>query len=256
MEPELKFEKALEKLEKIVTEASTMIEREGLQDAPAIVLLGDTWAMGLIGLAAARIVERYHRPTLLLGKHADGIAKGSGRSIEAFNLLAGIEAQSELLVAYGGHEKAAGLQLKESDLPEFRKRFIDFAASQLTDDDLVPTIKVDTQITADEITDEFVTEILRFRPFGPSNPRPKFVVTPLTIADIRTVGADNSHLNLRFVENNLDAIGFRRGEFATQFKPGDEVAALGTLEFNEYNGTQRIQLKLDDLKSETETEQV
>src|SRR5690606_24096976 len=117
------------------------------------------WAMGLIGLAAARVVERYHRPTLLLGKHGDGVAKGSGRSIDHFNLLEGIDAQSDILVAYGGHEKAAGLQVKLEDFAAFRDRFAAFARDRLTADQLVPTIKADAVIEPAVINDEFVTEL-------------------------------------------------------------------------------------------------
>lgn len=256
---ELQNRERQDQLEQIVTEACTMVEREGLQESPAIVLLGETWAMGLIGLAAARVVERYHRPTLLLGKHGDGVAKGSGRSIDHFNLLEGIDAQADILVAYGGHEKAAGLQVKIEDFPAFRDRFLQFAKERLTADQLVPTVKVDAVIEPASISEAFVTDLLRFRPFGPGNPRPKFVVTPLTIADIRTVGATGSHLKLRFAgtppAGGLEAIGFRMGECARAYKTGDQVAALGSLEFNEWNGTQRIQLKLDDLKSAAEWKQ-
>ncbi|MBI4032603.1 single-stranded-DNA-specific exonuclease RecJ [Candidatus Berkelbacteria bacterium] len=243
-------------LERIVDEASALIDRDKLDEQPAIVLLGDAWPAGLIGLAAGRIVERYHRPVILLGRDGDGKAKGSGRSISRtageFNLLEGISAQKELLVSYGGHERAAGLQLSEDDFVEFQRRFIEFAASRLDAEALMPTERVDAVLKPEEVTDDLVTDLLRFAPFGPGNPRPRFVIAPLTVSDVRTVGASGKHLKLRFKEgpsNGLEAIGFGLGERASECTVGTKLAALGTLEFNEWNGTQRIQLKLDDLKS-------
>lgn len=238
-------------LEQIVTEASTMIDRDNLAVAPAIVLLGDTWAMGLIGLAASRIVERYHRPTLLLGKHKDGVAKGSGRSIETFNLLEGIHAQKDILTSYGGHEKAAGVQVPEARFSEFRERFIAYAADHLSAEELLLKLRADAEIKPVEITDELVTELLRFRPFGMGNPGPKFVVSPLTLVESRAVGASGDHLKVRFKEGpsgGLEGIAFRQGDRAKEFKIGAQLSVLGSLEFNEWNGTQRIQIKVDDLK--------
>lgn len=238
-------------LEGIVAEACAMIEKDSLQKEAAIILVGETWAMGLIGLAASRIVERYHRPTLLLGKHTDGIYKGSGRSIETFNLLEGIHSQRELLTSYGGHEKAAGLKVPADKFEEFKTNFIAFAAERLSAEELVPTLKADAEIKPDEITDELVTNLERFRPFGMGNPGPKFVVTPLTIVEARAVGASGDHLKLRFKEGppgGLDGIAFRQGARANDLKAGTQVKVFGVLEFNEWNGNQRIQIKVDDIQ--------
>lgn len=238
-------------LDRIVTEACVMIDREGLAQQAALVLVGDEWPLGVIGLAASRVVERYHRPTLLLGKHTDGIYKGSGRSIETFNLLEGIHAQRELLTSYGGHEKAAGLQVPADRFEEFKANFIAFAVERLSPEELVPTLKADAEIHPNEITDELVTTLERFRPYGMSNPGPKFVVTPLTIVEARAVGASGDHLKLRFKEGppgGLDGIAFRQGSRASDLKDGTQVKVFGVLEFNEWNGNQRIQIKVDDIK--------
>ncbi len=229
-----------------------MIDRDDLASQAAIVLVGEAWPLGLIGLAASRIVERYHRPTLLLGKHADGVYKGSGRSIEMFNLLEGIHSQRELLSSYGGHEKAAGIQVTADAFEDFKANFIAFASKRLGPEELVPTLKADAEIRPDEITDELVTKLEQFRPFGLGNPGPKFVVTPLTVVEARAVGATSDHLKLRFKEGppgGLDGIGFRQGHRANDLKAGSPVSVFGVLEFNEWNGTQRIQIKVDDIQA-------
>lgn len=238
-------------LETIVAEACVMIDRDHLQRDAAIVLVGETWPLGLIGLVASRVVERYHRPTLLLGKHSDGIYKGSGRSIETFNLLEGIHAQRELLTSYGGHEKAAGVQVSADQFDQFKSNFIAFAAERLSPEELIPTLKADAEIRPEEITDELVTQLERFRPFGMGNPGPKFVVTPLTVVEGRAVGASGDHLKLRFKEGSpvgLGGIAFRQGARSNDLKAGTQVKVFGVLEFNEWNGTQRIQIKVEDIK--------
>ena len=233
-------------LDRIVAEASARIEQENLSKDAAIVLLGEDWPVGLIGLAASRIVEQYYRPTILLGIN-DGEAKGSGRSIEDFDLLAGIEAQRVLLTGFGGHAKAAGLHLPVVNVAAFTKGFQAFAAAQLTQEQLVRSLRVDAVIEPTDITDELVTTVLRFAPFGQSNPRPKFIVQPLTVASLRTVGADGRHLKVRFAERGLDGIGFGLGEKVSGLHEGQRVSVVTGLEFNVWNGNVSAQLKLEDI---------
>lgn len=238
-------------LERIVSEAVSRVEGERLAADPAIVLMGDGWPPGLIGLAAARIMERYHRPVILLGTDGQGLAKGSGRSIDGFSLLEGIDAQKALLVSYGGHDKAAGLAMEESSFAAFRAAFVEFARKRLNQEQLIPSSRADAVLQPGMITDELVTDVLRFAPFGQGNPRPKFVVAPLTVVEARTVGVTGKHLKLRFAEgpgHGLDAIGFGLGDRIEDCPVGAQLAVLGTLEFNEWNGAQRIQIKVDDLK--------
>ncbi|MGI6103284.1 MAG: single-stranded-DNA-specific exonuclease RecJ [Patescibacteria group bacterium] len=234
-------------LEQIVAEVVARVEEDGLADAPAIVLLGDDWPVGLIGLAASRVVERFYRPTILLGRSGDE-AKGSGRSIDGFDLLAGIDAQKALLTGYGGHTKAAGLHLPVANVEAFAAGFRAFAVERLSADQLVRTLRADAIISPAEVTDELVTTVLRFAPFGQANPRPKFIIQPLTVAAIKTVGTGGRHLKVRFVEGDLDAIGFGIGSLATHIRVGDAVAAFASLEFNSWNGVVRTQLKLEDLR--------
>ncbi|MBI2589991.1 single-stranded-DNA-specific exonuclease RecJ [Candidatus Berkelbacteria bacterium] len=239
-----------EQLEAMVNSARQEILQNKYYDQAAIVLLNEHWSIGLIGLAASRLVEQFHRPIILLGAYGKE-AKGSGRSIDGFNLFGAIHAQSRFLTSYGGHEKAAGFHLPIKNVNKFKARFIEHARIHLTSDQLLPTLKTDAEIKPDEITNELVTNLMRFAPHGPSNPKPRFIIGPLTIASVKAVGAESQHVKFSFNEgapNQLEAIGFRLGEKARSYTSHDRIYIVGSLEFNEWNGLDRIQIKADDIK--------
>lgn len=236
-----------EQLDGLVKAVTEVVEREKLHEGPSIVLAGEGWPTGVIGLAASRLTERYHRPSIVLGIH-DGIAKGSGRSISGFNLLAGIADCHDLLLTYGGHEKAAGLQMDVAQFTAFKDRFVAYAGANITAESLVPAKKADLILQPDAITYEFVQTLVQFAPYGIGNPKPKFVVTPLEVAEARPVGAAKQHLKLRF-KGGLEGIGFSCAHHTDRCAPGSTIAVLGSLEFNSWNGRQTIQLLIDDIKS-------
>jgi single-stranded-DNA-specific exonuclease len=242
-----------EQLDGLVKAVIEVVEREKLHEAPAIVLAGEGWPTGVIGLAASRLTERYHRPSIVLGIQ-NGVAKGSGRSISGFNLLAGIADCHDLLTTYGGHDKAVGLQMDIKNFPAFKERFLNYASTNITPELLVPAKKADLELDPMAITEEFVQTLTQFAPFGIGNSKPKFVVSPLEVIEVRPVGAAKQHLKLRF-KGGLEAIGFSCAQHTDRCKVGNQVAALGSLEFNSWNGRQTIQLLIDDIKSIEEYEQ-
>lgn len=242
-----------EQLNSLVEAVIEVVEKEKLYEAPAIVLAGEGWPTGVIGLAASRLTERYHRPAIVLGIQND-IAKGSGRSISGFNLLAGITDCHDLLLTYGGHDKAAGLQMDVGQFSAFKERFLAYAGKNISPESLVPTKKADLVLQPEVITEEFVQTLTQFAPFGIGNPKPKFVVAPLEVIEVRPVGAAKQHLKLRF-KGGLEAIGFSCAQHTDRCQVGNRVAALGSLEFNSWNGQQTVQLLIDDIKSIEEYEQ-
>lgn len=242
-----------EQLDGLVRTVIEVVEREKLHEASSIVLAGEGWPTGVIGLAASRLTERYHRPAIVLGIQ-DGIAKGSGRSISGFNLLAGIADCHDILLTYGGHDKAAGLQMDVLNFPAFKERFLAHAGKNIPPESLVPTKRADLVMQPEAITEEFVQTLTQFAPFGIGNPKPKFVVAPLEVIEVRPVGAAKQHLKLRF-KGGLEAIGFSCAQHTDRCQVGNQVAALGSLEFNSWNGRQTIQLLIDDIKSIEEYEQ-
>jgi len=149
----------------------------------ALVFAGEGWHRGVLGIVASRLVERFHRPTFVLGNTAeDGVAQGSGRSIAAFHLLEALEQMPELFARFGGHFHAAGLTMPSGRVDEFRARLNAYAATRLTAADFIPTLLVDAAVNLNEITDQAATEALSLQPFGVGNPRPLLVARGVEIA--------------------------------------------------------------------------
>ena len=236
-------------LEQIFQSALLQVNAYGDSLPAAIVLVGKGWSPGLIGLAASRLIERVHRPVILLGDDGSGVLKGSGRSIETFNLLGAIAAQRELLTSYGGHEKAAGLQITREKFEEFQERFIQYVSENTREEDLVPTIRADAVIAPNELTDDLLDSFKLFAPFGNANPHPSFIVEPLEIADIHLLGATKDHLKLRFKGTDMTAIGFRFTDHADRWNVGDTVSIFGSPDWNEWQGKRTVELTMKDIQS-------
>jgi single-stranded-DNA-specific exonuclease len=147
----------------------------------ALVLWGSGWHRGVVGIVASRVVERFHRPAIILGVE-NGVAQGSGRSIEAFHLLDALESMRELFTKFGGHSHAAGITLPESSLDAFRGRMKEWAAARLTTDDMRPTVAVDAIVELKEVNDALWCALERIEPFGMGNRRPLFAVCGVDLA--------------------------------------------------------------------------
>ena len=233
----------------ILQQAIEYVESQvDIQKEKVIVAAGKGWHHGIIGIVASRITERYYRPCILISEE-DGTGRGSGRSIEGFNLFQALSHCESLLVKYGGHELAAGLSLNIANLDEFKKNINDYADSILTPEALIPRIKVDCSLSKGEITTSSVLELELLSPFGPGNPCPVFSLEALKLREIRTVG-DGKHLKLKLEDSPLcvDAIAFNMGEKAGSFIVSDMLDSVFSLEINTWNSMQKVQLVLKDLK--------
>lgn len=180
-----------------------------------IVLHHESWHPGVVGIVASRLVEKYYRPAIMLSS-IDGVAKGSARSIPGFDIYAAIEECKDLVVQFGGHKAAAGLEIEVHNLPEFKKRFNEVLKLNLKEDDVVPEIKIDSKISLCEITPKFIRVLDQFAPFGPGNMRPVFLAEDVkVVATPRIVGTN--HFVTTFCQNGgdkvYDAIGFNLGKF-------------------------------------------
>lgn len=214
----------------------------------AIVLGSADWHVGVVGIAASRIVEQFHRPTILLSVEGD-TARGSGRSIEAFHLFKALEECQELLLRFGGHKLAAGLALRVADLSSFQARFCEIAARALTPEELVPTLHIDAEINATELSEALLNELEQLGPFGIGNPRPQFAIRNAAIVNADSVGG-GSHLKLRVKSSNryYDALWWRKGERLSQVQTGSQADLCFTPEFNDFNGYRTIQFTLKDVR--------
>jgi single-stranded-DNA-specific exonuclease len=165
----------------------------------ALVFSGDNWHRGVVGIVASRMVERYHRPTIVLSLE-EGEAQGSGRSIRAFHLLDALESMKDLFTRYGGHRQAAGLGMPLSNLTEFRDRLNRYAAERLTPEDLLPSLELDGVLRFTDLSDESVAEVLALAPFGFGNPTPVFAVKGAEVCGPPEVFSEK-HLKVRLRQN-------------------------------------------------------
>lgn len=186
-----------------------------LKNELAIILHQEEWHPGVIGIVASRLVEKYYRPTIMLTT-IDGVAKGSARSINNFNIYEALQKCEDILVHFGGHQAAAGLAVEIDKLEEFKARFNEIVKATITEEDLYPEILIDSTIKFSEITPKFIRILDQFSPFGPENMRPVFLTEAVELTGIpRLVG--NNHIVASFKQNStlkvFDSIGFNLGEY-------------------------------------------
>lgn len=226
-----------------------MAEVTDLDNDRAIILAGEGWHQGVIGIVASRLVERYHLPTVMISI-TDGEGKGSARSIPGFHLCEALKECEHLLIKYGGHKYAAGLSIKQEHVAEFRKKFIEVSNERLSDEDIIPKLNIDLEIELSDISDDFVHAIDSFAPFGPQNMRPVFLTRNCEVVGRPyTVGRNHLRMKIRKGSAMYDVIGYGFGDVARQISSdGCLVDLVYVVEFNTYNGVTRIQVRLKDIK--------
>lgn len=231
---------------RILDEAIKMVDSSGRYPAcRSIVLASKTWHQGVVGIVASRIVERYHRPAILMAIDQTGYCKGSGRSIKTFHLLDAINSSSSALERFGGHRYAAGVSLKEENLASFAEAFEAEAARILSDEDLLPRLEVDAEVLTADITQELLQDLKRLEPFGSGNPEPLLLLRGMKVAERRTVGEGHLRLQLTKDGRSFNAIGFRLASKETT----EMVDIVCIPEINEWNGKSSLQLKIKDIRT-------
>lgn len=223
----------------------------------SIILHDDNWHPGVIGIVASRLVEKYYRPSIMLST-IDGVAKGSARSISGFNIYKALEYSEDLLLQFGGHEAAAGLALKKENIEPFKEKFNEYLRENMTEEEIIPEINIDTKISLSEITPKFVRILNQFAPFGPGNMRPVFLAENVKMVyPPRLVGTN--HL-LTCVKQNgndkiFDSIGFNLGGYVDLIDNSkDLVDMVFTIETIVKEGKSFPQLRIKDLRvKETES---
>jgi len=239
------YNKQRQEIEKrIYEEASKKIEES--KNESAIVLGEDNWHHGVIGIVASKITEMYFKPTILICFEEE-FGKGSGRSIPGFDLHNALCKSSEYLEKYGGHEMAVGLSLKKENFEKFKNKFQEIA-SQSNIEEIIPIIKVDAEITSNDLQINKIKELKMLEPFGEGNKLPIFLYKNLKIDSIRAL-SEGKHLKLTLKDENkiIHAIGFNMGHLSGEYLIDDKVDVVGTLEINEFNGYENIQINLKDI---------
>jgi single-stranded-DNA-specific exonuclease len=236
--------------EQTLTEALEQIEQTvDMKTDRAIVLASKGWHQGVIGIVASRLVERYHRPTVMIA--IDGLeGKGSARSIPGFHLYEALKECEGDLLRYGGHKYAAGLSILPERIESFRKQLNIVSTRMLSDDDLIPKLDIDAELDPEKINDDLIEILEKFSPFGPQNNRPIFVSFATEIVGTPHV-VGNNHLRFRIRKGNkvLDCIGFNLGDFLRNLSYRPLLVDIAyVLEHNYWNGSNRIQLRLKAIR--------
>ncbi len=234
------------KEKEIFEQAISKLEKEDVEKLNSIVLCGDNWHHGVIGIVASKIAEKFFKPTILICFDKDE-GKGSGRSLPGFDLHEALVKSSKYLEKYGGHEMAVGVSLKKDMYNDFKKKFEEIAISQNVKD-ILPVIRIDGIITSKDITKETVKEIQKLEPFGEKNKTPIFVYKNLKIDSIRAL-SEGKHLKLTLKDDNLliNAIGFNLGHLSEEYTLGDKIDVAGVLEINNFGNQEIVQINIKDI---------
>ena len=215
------------------------------------VVYAPHWLKGVLGIVASRLIENYYRPTIVLAGGEDGIISGSARSVGGFDVYAAIDSCSDLLTNFGGHKYAAGLSMHLEDLPKFCERFEAYVASHICQNQLQPTLEIESELQLGDITRSFYNVLRHLEPFGPGNPRPLFVSRRLiNHRDTRAVGKQGEHLRLDVTDrmNAITGIAFGRSDLAEYIQNGNAVDICYELNENTYNHHTTIQMMVHDIR--------
>ncbi|MCR5039832.1 MAG: single-stranded-DNA-specific exonuclease RecJ, partial [Bacteroidales bacterium] len=237
---------------RITEEALGMIADDPLlKDAKSTVVFNQNWHRGVIGIVASRLTDYYYRPTIVLTR-ANGLITGSARSIKSFDIYDAIDNCSDLLEHFGGHKYAAGLSMREENLPEFRRRFEAYVSEHLVEEDYVPELEVDMKINFCDITPKFMRILNQFAPFGPGNASPVFWTDNVIDAGgSRPVGGQR-HLKLTVMQRGdrelgispFNGIAFQKGELFDRVHDGEPFSICYHLEYNTWQGKTTLQLNV------------
>ena len=229
-----------------------LTEATGFSERKFVVVAGEGWHRGVIGLAASRIAERLHRPTIVLSLE-DGYGHGSARSISNYHLLNALESCPELFEQFGGHAAAAGMKVKSENIDALREALNRYAESSLTEDHLQPELRIDARVSSQTLTLGLVNELAQLEPFGAGNPKPLFVTSGLVVREEPRVMKEK-HLKLwldgdgrRFEAVWWDGVERSKGRTLT---PGSRIEVAYTAEANVWQSNVRLQLVVEDIRAD------
>lgn len=239
---------------KITEEALESISNSDiLKNKKTTVLYNNEWHKGVIGIVASRLTESYYRPTVILTE-SNGMATGSARSVEGYDLYSAISECSDLLENYGGHKYAAGLTLKTENIKAFTERFDKIVSNTITDEMLIPQINIDSRLDFKDIDFDFYKTLKKFAPFGPHNTTPVFITENIVdYGYTRAVGKNGEHLKLVVTDDThaltvKNGIAFGMGNLYKDIHDGKAFDICYTLQENEYMGKKEIQMLIKDIR--------
>lgn len=241
---------------RITDEANRILEERGDADSDnkTIVIYNKNWHKGIIGIVASRLTELYYKPAVVLTL-SNGLATGSSRSVQGYDIYKAIEANRDILENFGGHTYAVGLSLKEENIPEFAKRFEKYVAETINPNQLTPQIDIDTYLKFEEITPEFLNCLRQFNPFGPGNQKPTFCTkNVMDYGTSKLVGKNLEHIKLELVDNNcgkvINGIAFNMSKHFEYIKSGKQFDICFKIEENKHpNHSNQYQLFVKEIRT-------
>ncbi|MDF2668719.1 MAG: recJ [Paenibacillus sp.] len=220
-----------------------------------IVVAQEGWNAGVIGIVAAKLLEKYYRPVVIMTIDSEtGKAKGSARSIRGYDIHKALTECQELLEHYGGHQAAAGMTLRADWIDRFRDRLNECAEQWLSEEDYIPHLRVDAEYSLSDVSLESIRQIEAMAPFGMGNPSPRFHLSGLEVQEMRTLGKDKQHLKLMLAQSvqetacSVEAVGFGRGALTELISATSKLDVIGELSVNEWNGVRKPQIIIQDMR--------
>lgn len=247
-------------IDRRITQEALEMVRSGncLSGDNATIVYNPQWHKGVVGIVASRLVEAFYKPTIVFTKSQGGLVTGSARSVHGFDLYDAIESCSDLLENFGGHLYAAGLTLKEENLPAFCERIEKFISGTIIPAMQTPLVDIDAKLNFSQITPKFLRILKQFQPFGPGNSAPVFLTENVYDNGMgRKVGAEGGHLKLELIQeshpyHHISAIAFNMADFFDHIKAGNPVDVCYSIVENYYRGTSNTQLRVKDLRERDE----
>ena len=235
-----------EKEKSIYEDAVNQIEKNKLYENCAIGVGGDNWHHGVIGIVSSKITDLYFKPSILLC-YDNELAKGSGRSIPGFDLHDALMKCQDTIEKFGGHSMAIGITIKKDNFDKFANELEQIAKDSKIDE-IVPIINVDAKINLNEVSRETVESLKQLEPFGEGNKTPIFALKNLKVDSIRSL-SEGKHIKMTLKDGNsvVNAIGFNLGYLADEYRIGDKIDVVGTLEINSFNGVDSLQINVKDV---------
>lgn len=244
-------------VEQAFVQAEGLNEQADKEKAAVLVVAGSGWNVGVVGIVASKLLDRFFRPTIVLSIDSDtGLAKGSARSIPGFDIHRALTLNADLLMHYGGHPMAAGMTLQVENIPLLRERLQQLAEEWLTEADYVPVLNADLECQLEGQPLTWIRELEKLAPFGIGNPAPRFMFAGLRVVEKKQMGKDNRHLKLQVSPPPgsgktkpllLDAVGFGKGHLEGDISTTSPIHLLGELSINEWNGMEKPQLIIQDM---------
>ncbi|MBR1802654.1 MAG: single-stranded-DNA-specific exonuclease RecJ [Clostridia bacterium] len=231
---------------RIFEEALQQVEQKE-KESPCLILGSEGWHHGVIGIVASKITDIYFKPSILICFEGEE-GKGSGRSIPGFDLHEALMNCPTYIEKFGGHSMAIGISLHKENFQNFKKELNEYAKKHHIHD-IIPIVKIDKEVSLKEISLEAVKSLALLEPYGEGNKMPIFLLKSLKINSIRTL-SEGKHLKLTLQQDNylIDAIGFNLGNVAEQYLIGDKIDLVGSLEINQFNGLEQVQMNIKDIR--------